>query len=177
LLQVGAGTGLVFLLRWYWYRVNAWSEIAAMVASAVLLAVVLLLKPLIPEGSTWKKESIQTVLMAISALLTTGVWLAVTFLTKPAEMATLRRFWEKVKPAGPGWKPVRAQLPPDMEAADDVRTSVLGILFGVAFVYAALFGTGSFIYGRYDAGCVWAGIFLVAGTCLALNLKRSASEE
>jgi hypothetical protein len=110
--------------------------------------------------------------MAASALINTGAWIAVTFLTRPADMAVLVRFWQKVRPAGPGWRPVRSRIPGDTKPADDMRSAALGVVLGVAFVYAGLFGTGFFLYGRNTAGAVAAAVFLTAGVLMGRNLRR-----
>src|SRR5262249_29656794 len=140
LLSIGAGTGLIYLLRWFWWRINAWSEIAAMISSFVV-AVVLLIARRAGMGL-----SDSTALLA-SIAVTTVVWVTVTLLTPPTDEATLRKFYEATRPAGPGWAAVRrrAALPP---SGDSIPQMLLGWTAGVAFVYAGLFGTGNLLYGK-----------------------------
>jgi Na+/proline symporter len=158
LLSVGAGTGLIYLLRWFWWRINAWSEIAAMISSFVIsLALFAARKTGVPISET-------TALIA-SVVATTVVWVTVTFLTPPTDDATLRRFYEKTRPMGPGWSRIRseANLPP---SPDSFATAIAGWTSGVTFVYAGLFGTGSLIYGRMGAALLWGVAFVISGGVL-----------
>ena len=100
LLSIGAGTGLLYLLRWFWWRINAWSEIAAMVSSFVLAVGLLVLER---SGVTIPSH----LSLIVTVAVTTAVWLAATFLTPPTDDATLRRFYTLARPAGPGWTEVR----------------------------------------------------------------------
>ena len=154
LLSVGAGTGLIYLLRWYWWRINAWSEIAAMVSSfAVAVAFFV-------AGKTGVAVPAQTSLL-ITVAVTTIVWVAATYLTSPTDRATLVEFYRLVRPAGPGWEPVRAEAGVG-PSPDSITQSLLGWVLGCLMVYAALFGAGSFLYGRSSQGAVWAVVFLIA---------------
>ena len=154
LLSVGAGTGLIYLLRWYWWRINAWSEIAAMVSSfAVAVAFFV-------AGKTGVAVAAQTSLL-ITVAVTTIVWVAATYLTSPTDRATLVEFYRLVRPAGPGWEPVRAEAGVG-PSPDSITQSLLGWVLGCLMVYAALFGAGSFLYGRPAQGAVWAVVFLIA---------------
>ena len=154
LLSVGAGTGLIYLLRWYWWRINAWSEIAAMVSSfAVAVAFFV-------AGKTGVAVAAQTSLL-ITVAVTTIVWVAATYLTSPTDRATLVEFYRLVRPAGPGWEPVRAEAGVG-PSPDSITQSLLGWVLGCLMVYAALFGAGSFLYGRSSQGAVWAVVFLIA---------------
>ena len=169
LLSVGAGTGLIYLLRWFWWRINAWSEISAMVSSFALALAFFVAKKL---GLV---VSDATVLISTVAA-TTVVWVTVTLLTKPADPATLRRFYELTRPAGPGWNPVRAgtNLPP---SPDSFPQMLLGWTAGIMFVYAGLFGTGSLIYGRTTHALLWLALFIVSGFVLARTVVRMFSSE
>src|SRR5215208_6198271 len=154
LLSVGAGTGLIYLLRWYWWRINAWSEIAAMVSSfAVAVAFFV-------AGKTGVTIAAQTSLL-ITVALTTIVWLAATYLTSPTDRATLVEFYRLVRPAGGGWEPIRAEAAVG-SSPDCITQSLLGWVLGCFAVYAALFATGNFIYGRRMQGIAWAVVFVVA---------------
>ncbi|HEX7123288.1 MAG TPA: sodium:solute symporter family protein [Gemmatimonadaceae bacterium] len=164
LLSIGAGTGLLYLLRWFWWRVNAWSEIAAM-ASSFLVAI----------GFFIARKSGVEVAPHIALLLTVAttsvVWIATTFLTRPTNRETLESFYRLVRPAGPGWREVRARagLPP---SPDSLANSLLGWVLGCLLVYSALFGTGSFLYGRTAQGFVWLVAFVVSVAGLARLLPR-----
>ncbi|HWE40893.1 MAG TPA: sodium:solute symporter family protein [Gemmatimonadaceae bacterium] len=164
LMSIGAGTGLLYLLRWFWWRVNAWSEIAAM-ASSFILAVVFFV--LAKTGASIPSH----VALIVSVAATTIVWVAVSFLAPPTDRATLVSFYARVRPPGPGWADVRreAALPP---SPDSVPMMLLGWMSGCAFVYAALFGAGSFLYGRTAQGLVWLAVFVVSGAGLAVLLPR-----
>ena len=111
--------------------------------------------------------------MALSALVNTAVWVLVTLLTKPADSETLERFWHKVRPAGPGWKPVRAKLPAGVHPADSLRRGLWGVVLGIVFVYSALFGTGLFIYGRPGPAAVCVILFASSGAFLLRALGRT----
>jgi SSS family solute:Na+ symporter len=158
LLSVGAGTGLIYLLRWFWWRINAWSEIAAMISSFVIaLGLFVARKNGAPISDTGA--------LIGSVAATTIVWVGVTFLTPPTETDTLRRFYEKTRPMGRGWNHVRdgTALPP---SSDSFSAALLGWTAGVTFVYAGLFGTGSFIYGRVVPGLVCVALFVASGAVL-----------
>lgn len=154
MLSVGAGTGLIYLLRWFWWRVNAWSEIAAMVSSftiAVAFFVAGKMNVIIAPH----------VSLVITVAATTIVWIGVTFLTEPADRSKLLEFYRLVQPAGPGWRQIRAEAGTSGQP-DRPADSLLGWTLGCAFVYAALFGTGSFLYGKTAQGLFWSLVFVVS---------------
>ena len=164
MLSVGAGTGLIYLLRWFWWRINAWSEIAAMTSSfAVAIAFFV-------AGKAGHPVPAHISLLATVGT-TTVVWLAVTFLTPPTDRATLTTFYRLARPAGPGWRDIRnaTGLP---ASGDSLSQSLLGWVVGCTFVYAALFGAGSFLYGRVPQGLMWLGLFLASGVGLLRILPR-----
>jgi Na+/proline symporter len=164
LLSVGAGTGLIYLLRWYWWRINAWSEIAAMVSSfAVAVAFFVAGKAGVVIAPT-------TSLLTTIAV-TTAVWVAATFMTAPTDRATLVNFYRLVRPAGGGWGSIRAEAGVG-PSPDSLTQSLLGWVLGCFVVYAALFGAGSFLYGRTAQGTMWAVVFVVAGGSL-IRLVRA----
>ncbi len=164
LLSVGAGTGLLYLLRWFWWRINAWSEIAAM-ASSFLIAVTFFAM----SRAGVAVPAHQSLLITVAA--TTVIWLAVTLATRPAPHDTLVRFYRLVRPAGPGWKPVAAGAG-EGPSPDSLTLALLGWVLGCAFVYAGLFGTGSFLYGRTAQGLVWLAVFVVSGLGLLRLVPR-----
>jgi len=169
LLSIGAGTGLIYLLRWFWWRINAWSEISAM-ASSFATSLVLFLRdtPAHPVSPVFS--------LLVTVAITTVVWVTVTLLTEPANRDTLISFYRLVRPAGPGWKPIAAAAGP-VESPDSLPQSLLGWVLGCTFIYAALFGTGSFIYGKTAQGLVWLGFFVVSGMGLLRLLPRLWSKE
>ncbi len=159
LLSIGAGTGLIYLLRWFWWRINAWSEIAAM-ASSFTIALGLL----VARKSGLDLSSHAALVWSVG--LTTVVWVVVTFLTKPADTETLRRFYRKVRPAGRGW--VKVVGPEEVDGPrDNLSLAFLGWVFGCTFVYSGLFGTGAMLYGHTLQGVVCLAVTLGAGLGLA----------
>jgi Na+/proline symporter len=164
MLSVGAGTGLIYLLRWFWWRINAWSEIAAMVSS-FLIAVGFF----VAGKMNVKIEPHVSLVVTVAA--TTIVWITVTLLTSPADRSKLIEFYRLVQPAGPGWRQVRAEAGAS-GSPDGLADSLLGWTLGCAFVYAALFGTGSFLYGKTAQGLLWSLIFVVSVFGLLRVLPR-----
>ena len=163
IIQASAGIGLVLILRWFWWRINAWSEIAAMLAP-------LLLFPFIRHAVAFPNS------LFILVGWTTVIWLAVTWLTRPEDDATLDRFYQRVHPGGVGWRPVAERFP---DLAGDTGYGQLFIdwLAGCIMVIAALFGIGRLVLGEYAAG---AGYLAVAGLAAAViywHLSRIGWEQ
>ena len=164
MLSVGAGTGLLYLLRWFWWRVNAWSEIAAMAVSfLVTVGFVVAARNGHPLPSHVK--------LIATVLITTTAWVATTFLTAPTARDRLVDFYRRVRPGGPGWKPIQAEAGVG-PSPDNLPQALLGWMLGIAFVYAALFGTGSFLYGRIPQALVWLAVFVVSGLGLVRLVPR-----
>jgi solute:Na+ symporter, SSS family len=163
LLSIGAGTGLLYLLRWFWWRINAWSEIAAM-ATSFLMAAFFFFAARRGVGYPAHVGLLWTV------GVTTAVWVAVTYLAPSSDRATLVGFYRLVRPAGPGWTAVRAEAGVG-PSPDSLTRSFLGWVLGCAFVYGALFGTGSFLYGATAQGIFWAVVCVVSGIGLARVLR------
>jgi Na+/proline symporter len=158
MMSVGAGTGLIYLLRWYWWRVNAWSEISAMVSSFVVAVGF--------AAASRNGVVVPTHIALISTVaMTTIVWVSTTLLTKPTDRATLVSFYERVRPGGPGWNPVRAHASGGA-SPDSLATAALASVLGCAFIYAALFGAGSVLYGHTAQALLWACVFLASGAGL-----------
>ena len=153
IIMFGAGTGLIFILRWFWWRINAWSEIVAMFSSGIISLLfwryeeVLFFseQAIFPEWSRFP----------LVVLITTVLWLSVTFLTPAEKTDTLIRFYQKTKPGGPGWRKVVRQAA--KQGTDLVReegkwtvpSGILAMLLGCVFVYSTMFATGNWIYGNY----------------------------
>ena len=164
LLSIGAGTGLLYLLRWFWWRINAWSEVAAMAASFVVAAGFFI------AGKSGAPVEAHTSLI-VTVAATTLVWVLVTYLTPPTNRATLVEFYRKVRPAGRGWAPVQVEAGVG-PSPDSMAGSLLGWVLGCLFVYSALFGTGSFLYGRTPQGLAWLAVFVASGLGLLRILPR-----
>ncbi len=168
ILSVGAGTGLLYLLRWFWWRISAWSEVAAM-ASSFLVAVGFFVARKAGHAVPAHVSLVTTV------AATTVVWLAVTYWTRPADRATLVAFYRLVRPAGPGWGPIREEAGVG-PSPDSLPQALLGWVLGCVFVYAALFGTGSVLYGKTAQAAVWIVLFLASGAGLVRLLPRLWSQ-
>jgi hypothetical protein len=155
LLSIGAGTGLIYLLRWFWWRINAWSEIAAMISSFVIAVGLFFAR----RGGL-ELSSHRALIGAVAG--TTAAWLAVTFLTSPVDRASLVAFYKKIRPAGPGWRAIRqeAGLGP---SPGGLSQALLGWTVGCIFVYAGLFATGNLLYGRVLPGTVFLAITAASG--------------
>ena len=164
ILGIGAGTGLLYLLRWFWWRVNAWSEVAAMVSSFLVA-----LGFFIAKKSGHAVPATESLI--ITVVTTTIVWVATAFLTPPTDRETLLAFYRKVRPAGPGWREIRAASGVTA-APDSLPQALLGWVLGCTFIYAALFGTGSFLYGRTAQGVFWLVCFVIAAGGLLRLVPR-----
>lgn len=173
MLQVGAGTGLLYVLRWFWWRINSWSEISAMIISFVVACCFQWVTPgLGLDGwlsTGWRAEwlTLSAWKLIIGVLITTIGWLTVTFLTQPEPKEILQSFCSKIRAGGPGWKKVVSEMP---ELADeekkygwDVPTGIICMMLGCAAVWTCLFGCGYIIYGLGGmAGKTTLGIVMLA---------------
>jgi len=163
LLQIGAGTGLIFILRWFWWRINAYSELAAMVISFFIALYFEFLHPGDIEQH-WK--------LLIGVSLTTIGWIIVTFMTPPTDRKTLLSFYHLIKPAKGGWKPVVDEgLANGQLEATDVRQGKLpleisAMLVGCFAVYSALFATGFWIYGNTTPAIIATAVAAAGGVFL-----------
>lgn len=175
IIMFGAGTGLIFILRWFWWRINAWSEISAMFASGIL-SMVLTFTPMgnILFGDDAMMPGYYK--FPFIVLVTSIIWLTVTFITQAETQKTLARFYKRTSPGGPGWKKVIAQLSPEEKANTDLKWSVpqgiIAMLLGCAFVYGSLFTTGYFLYGKTTNAIVALAITLIAGVLLWNTWKK-----
>jgi solute:Na+ symporter, SSS family len=154
LMSVGAGTGLIYLLRWFWWRINAWSEIAAMASSFVVA-----LGFFIAQKNGAQIPAHVSLLITVAS--TSVVWIIVTLATAPTDRKTLIEFYRLVRPAGRGWDSVRAEAGVG-PSPDSLTLSMVAWVLGCTFVYSALFGAGSFLYGRTAQGTVWAVLLVLA---------------
>jgi len=166
LIVTGAGTGLVLLLRWFWWRINAWSEVSAMSAAFVTSLALQLAAGLDsdkPVDFAW--------IMMITVSVTTIVWLTVTFLTKPESDQTLLKFYLRARPGIRGWGPI-ARLAPDIPDTSDGWSRVLDWLAGCALIYGVLFGVGKLLLGEWTIGLLLLGLGLAAGAAIWWDLSR-----
>ena len=170
-LELGAGTGGVYLLRWYWWRVNAWSEISAMFAAMVTTLALhsdALWNALIGHSQPFTGSA--PVIFAKTTLCTTGVttlvWIAVTLLTSAVPQDTLIKFYTKVRPQITGWLPV-AKLAGDVPVTRDLGRNLLSWILGCVLIYSALFSIGKLCFGLYQEGLLLA--ILAVASALALS--------
>jgi len=164
LLAIGAGTGLVYILRWYWWRINAWSEIVAM-ACSFIVAMILLKTPLGQQGElNWACR------MLITVGITTFVWVIVTFLTKPVDKKHLVKFYRKIKPEGL-WKPIKAEME-EVEVKTRIFSSIINWIVGTILVYSALFGIGKIILLETKEGVLFLLIFVISTFILYKNISK-----
>jgi len=181
ILMFGAGTGLIFILRWFWWRINAWSEISAMIVSGVLS----ILFNFGSLGTTFfGGDGLDGVFPSwakfpLVVLLTSIVWIVVTFLTSPEREETLDRFYKQTQPGGPGWKTQQekaiseGQLKPQEWS---VPSGILAMILGAILVYGCMFATGNWIYGNYTLASGLTLAVIVAGVLLLKvwkTLKKS----
>jgi Na+/proline symporter len=167
LLGLGAGTGLVLILRWYWWRVNAWSEISAMAASFVTS--VSLQAMGLDLGDTASGDYALTMLITVA--VTTVVWLTVTFLTAPESDATLERFYRRVRPGGAGWRRVSERLGYGRDTIPGGALSWVNWVAGVAAVYAAVFAVGAALTGSPGRGVVYGVVAITSFSLIYRNLR------
>ena len=168
LLQIGAGTGLVFLLRWFWWRINTWSEISAMVISFMVAVYFGFFHTRIGFAK-WDPSAE----LVIGVAVTTAGWLLVTFLTSPVDTQTLRDFHAKIRPLGRGWDAV---VPRTDDAGEDrsgeFAAGLLAWFLGCVMVYGALFGTGFLLYGNVALGVIGLIVAALAGWGVLKLLPR-----
>jgi len=173
LLQIGAGTGLLFIMRWFWYRINAYSEITAMTVSFVLALYFKLIH--IKLGFDPIADDIQLVL---GVAITTLSWVVVTLVTSPSDKKTLNEFYKITQPGGPGWNKVVAEAEADgvdlitEKRAWNVPTGILCMVVGSVGIYGALFSTGYFIYGEYKEGSILLAVTLLSFIILRKLMKK-----
>ncbi len=173
LLQIGAGTGLIYILRWFWWRINAFTELAGMLVSFLVAIVFLMLERFMgyAPGETFK--------IIVGVGITTIAWLAVTFLTPADDKEVLRSFYKKIRPGGPGWKKVIDDataegivLEKNSHLKWDVPTGILCMLLGSVAVYSFLFAIGEWIYGNMGLTILLGLISLVSVFVLSRTWKK-----
>jgi Na+/proline symporter len=166
LLVTGAGTGGVLLLRWYWWRINAWSEVSAMISGFVVslaMQTAFGLDKDQPRDFAW--------IMIVTVSITTAVWLAVTFLTQPESKETLVAFYRRTHPSAAGWRPI-ARLAPDVRPSTGGLSNLLDWICGCLLIYGILFGTGKLLLKDFAIGSLLLAMGLVAGAVIYWDLSR-----
>lgn len=154
-LSIGAGTGLLLILRWYWWRINAEAELTAMIVS---LVVSLILQFGVGDALLdWQK-------LCLGVGITTLSWMVVALITKPTDQETLENFYKKIRPEGKGWQPIKQALSAKEESVDtdgNISAALLSALCGCFAVWGALFCTGFLLYGRYNEALIWGVIAII----------------
>jgi Na+/proline symporter len=169
LLAMGAGTGLVLILRWYWWRINAWSEISSMIASLVVsITAMTLIKGRFPEGDLRADAWVMLTTVAVS----TVVWLAVTYMTKPESDAVLERFYRRVRPGGPGWARVSEKAGFGRESIPGGALAWTNWIAGIVAVYSSLFGIGRLVFGDLVQGLGMLVLAVVAFAWIARSFRE-----
>jgi Na+/proline symporter len=164
-LNVGFGTGAVYILRWYWWRINAWSEISSM---AVAAAMTTLLNRVHFEGNSalvYAKSAL------ITGAVTTVAWIVVTYATQPENETTLLSFYRRVHPSIYGWKRI-AGLAPDLPEVRDLASNTFDWIMGVVLVYGCLFGIGKLVFQQWAWGMALLALAAIAGYLIFWDLSR-----
>ncbi len=168
LLVTGAGTGTVLLLRWFWWRINAWSEVSAMaVAAAVSLFLQL--------GLNWDSDRPRdfAYLMLVTVGITTAVWLAVTMLTSPEPMEKLVQFYRQVRPEGRGWRHVAEYAGlKESNVSGGLTAQFVNWILGCVLIYASLFGIGKLVFKEWAEGVIYIVVAVAAGALISRSLSR-----
>lgn len=173
ILQVGAGTGLLYLVRWFWWRVNAWCEVVAM-TSSLLVSIGLLIAS--KNGVHFSPH----VALPLTVAVTTLCWVATAYLGPQTDRKVLVEFYRKVKPAGPGWADIRREA--NLSAADEASThlnvpmALLGWSAGCAMIWSSLFATGAFLYGHTTQAVVMTVVFVASALIVAKALRATTPD-
>ncbi|MFT5248434.1 MAG: SSS family solute:Na+ symporter [bacterium] len=186
ILMFGAGTGLIFILRWFWWRINAWSEISAMFASGVISILLnftslstLLFDHKIDGGSLVEGVFPAWAKFPLVVLITTVVWIIVTFLTKPEKDEKLREFYTQTTPGGPGWKKVlntfndKDFIEKENTKKWSVPSGILAMVLGCILVYSCMFATGNILYGNYNIAIGLIVLIIISSILLIILWRKN----
>jgi Na+/proline symporter len=169
ILQVGAGTGLLYLVRWFWWRVNAWCEVVAMVSSFSVSIVILILAKNGIHMSTH-------VALLVTIAVTTICWLLTAFLGPETDRKILVEFYKRARPFGPGWKRVREEAGISVREAkatgQNIPMALLGWVAGCTTIWSSLFTVGNYLYGRMTYAAILFAVFIVSGTALIYVVNK-----
>ena len=166
LIVTGAGTGGVLLLRWYWWRINAWSEVASMICAAVIS---IALQVVFGYDTDQPKQF--ALVMLTTVAITTIVWLAVTYLTAPEPQEKLLSFYRRTRPSRSGWGPI-AEIAPEVEASSGGLSNLLDWIAGCTLVYGVLFGVGKLLLGDTTRGLLLLALAALGGFVIYRDLSR-----
>ena len=171
ILMFGAGTGSIFILRWFWWRINAWSEIAAMLSSGII-SIALTNESLF--NLIFNDDALPAYMkFPFIVLVTTSIWLIVTFMTPADEKETLIKFYKKTKPGGPGWNKIKENITiSDQKEEWIVPKGILCMIIGCITIYSTLFSTGYFIYGEISSAIIFLLVTIVSGYILFKTAKK-----
>jgi hypothetical protein len=168
ILQIGAGTGLLYLVRWFWWRVNAWCEIVAMISS---FAISLVLLALARNGVTFSTH----IALVTTVAVTTVCWLLAAYLAPQTDEDVLIAFYRRVRPFGPGWAAIHDRagaLPLPENERENIPMALLGWVAGCAAIWSSLFAVGNFLYGRTGMALLLTGIFAVSALVVIRIVSR-----
>ena len=173
IITASGGVGLVLLLRWYWWRVNAWSEITALIAPFILYGIILLWSAQLPPDAPIQMYLHFPYTLFYIAGCTTLLWLIITFMTKPVDEKVLTSFYERVKPGGRLWKPIAEKMP-HIKPVINFKDLAICWISGVIMVYMALFGIGKLLFGEYLTAVVYFAVVAVAAWIITMNIRKDA---
>jgi Na+/proline symporter len=169
ILQVGAGTGLLYLVRWFWWRVNAWCEVVAMVSSFAVSVALLILRK---AGLILATHHALLITIAVTSVC----WILTAYIGPKTDRKTLIDFYKKIRPFGPGWRPVRKEAGiSEAEArstSENFPLSLVGWASGVATIWSALFAVGNVLYGRWNSAAICLAVFIVGSIILLRVISR-----
>ncbi len=169
ILQVGAGTGLLYLVRWFWWRVNAWCEVVAMVSSFVVSLILLFLNRNGIPISTH-------IGLLVTVICTTICWVTTAYCGPETDRATLIAFYKKIRPFGPGWRRIRQEAGLSDErpgaSAQNIPMALLGWFAGCTMIWSALFAVGNVLYARYDLAITLSVVFAVSACAVTYVVNR-----
>src|SRR5439155_25045710 len=168
ILQVGAGTGLLYLVRWFWWRVNAWCEAVAMVSSfLVSVAFVVAVRNGVEVGTH--------VALVFTVMITTVCWVVTAYVGAPTDRAVLIEFYRRVRPPGPGWRAIRREagvLERDVSTGGNIPLALVGWVSGCITIWSALFTVGTLLYGRMLQTVTLCAILIASGLTLIYVTRR-----
>lgn len=177
ILMFGAGTGLIFILRWFWWRINAWSEISAMFVSGIV-SVILNFTAL--GNYFFGNEGLMPAYakFPMVVLVTTIVWVTVTYLTQAESKEVLQNFYKRIQPGGPGWAKVVSEARTENKELVDtnkgwsVPSGILAMIIGCMMIYSIMFATGYWIYGNYKDAIILTGVAIISAFALSKVWKK-----
>jgi Na+/proline symporter len=171
ILQIGAGTGLLYLLRWFWWRINAWCEVSAMISSFVISILLLILERSGIHLSTH-------IALIVTIVFTTISWVITAYVGPQTDRKVLIDFYKKVHPLGPGWKAIRSEAgiteahAKIIASHENIPLGLLGWFLGCTMIWSALFTVGNFLYGRMNYAYILLTVFIVSASFLIFVVNK-----